>query len=706
MRSWLTYIFLLMVACGTVLTSCSDVLSEEGLGTCDDRTTVRLTISFGGDDDPMSRDVDSDPAPEDDDLDGTTPEQAVIDGSDVYALVVDANDNFLYRIEDLHITAGPASDGYYTRTLEGTMIQTNEQVRIVLLANLKQNNIQALDGTTPEAFIDTFKGQDVENLYNQLIYNYDGTTTPWTVTGENARRIPMWGQSQLTTVPPTPGLSLDCYLYRAVAKVQIWVDMKNGIEGFVIKKIEVKNIHTKGYCVSSASYDTNNSNYTTEVKPYAAPSVPDNAGTQTVTYGSDEDPLNVTQTYSDEIYIPERFNTDGNAVEIDVYYTINNVDKIGTIKFDENIIRNYSYIFNIKSVREQMQYTADIKPWSYATKNVEIIVEDFHWLYVKDKVLYMNNINEIKTTFDSSTDDLTYTISDVKVYNTNTNWNNNGGNEINFVTIDKSLKGEITINSVIPDNFVGKEFKVTVSSATSGKSETIQVYQFPPLYLTLQQNNESVDAGNNQTNSSVYEITTLLADFSWLPENGSNLELSESGYTHNGSLTDRRNAGTATINFLKNCKFGYPQTEAIHYNSVTSNIYNDDIIVYDIDANTTVETSENGNLISPHFILASQGGANSISDYNAAKQNCAGYSETVRNADGTTTTYGKGSWRVPTKGELMLIDLLQNISKSQVKKILEGEKYIYTKNPTDNNYNMMDPRVMGTHAVRCVRDIK
>ena len=150
-----------------------------------------------------------------------------------------------------------------------------------------------------------------------------------------------------------------------------------------------------------------------------------------------------------------------------------------------------------------MQYTADIKPWSYATKNVEIIVEDFHWLYVKDKVLYMNNISEVQTTFDSSTDDLVYTISDVKVYNTSTAWSDTNG-KINSVTIDKSLKGDITINSDIPDNFVGKEFKVTVSSAISGKSETIQVYQFPPLYLTLQQNSQGVDAGSGQTNSSVY----------------------------------------------------------------------------------------------------------------------------------------------------------------------------------------------------------
>ena len=187
-----------------------------------------------------------------------------------------------------------------------------------------------------------------------MIYNYDGTTTPWTVTGENARRIPMWGQSQPTTVPPTENIDLACYLYRAVAKVQIWVNMKQGIEGFVINKIEVKNIHTKGYCVSTENYDTSNPNYTTEVKPYAAPSVPGNAGTQTVTYGSDETSLNVETNYSDMIYIPEQFNFDAdgkelsNAVIIEVTYNYNgDEDKIGTIHFTEDIIRNHSYIFNI-----------------------------------------------------------------------------------------------------------------------------------------------------------------------------------------------------------------------------------------------------------------------------------------------------------------------------------------------------------------------
>ena len=382
MRSWLTYIFLLMVACGTVLTSCSDVLSEEGLGTCDDRTTVRLTISFGGNNGTMSRDVDS----KDEGLDYTTSGQAEINAEDIYALVVDASGNFLYRIKDLKITANPAEgDTYYTRTLTGTMIQTKEKVRIVLLANLIQNNIIVNNGTeldskeAVEAYIDGIDAETaVSTIYNNLVYNYDGTTTPWTLTGDNARRIPMWGITAATQVPST-GTSLDCYLYRAVAKVQIWVNMKKGIAGttdpnstnddFKITKITVQKANSKGYCVS---LNTPNESETVQ---YTAPSVPNEPGTQTVTYGSDEHPLNVTQTYSDEIYIPERFNTDNDAVTIDVHYTFNGEAHTGTIEFKDSdtgqafdVVRNHSYIFNITSVGAELGLTCVVQEWEKETE--------------------------------------------------------------------------------------------------------------------------------------------------------------------------------------------------------------------------------------------------------------------------------------------------------------------------------------------------
>ena len=381
-----------MATCGALLTSCSNVLDEEGIVACDDRTTVRLTISFGGNDDPMSRDVGSDPAPEDDDLDYTIKKQAEIVTGDVYALVVDATSNkFLYRIKDLHLEEPDTYDNYYTRTLEGTMIQTNDKVKIVLLANLIQNNIDLGDFNTIEDFIDSYENQQISNLYKQLIYNYDGTTTPWTLTGEKARRIPMWGESQSTTVPPTENIDLACYLYRAVAKVQIWVSNREGIDGFIIDKMEVMNVPSKGYCVSSKGPDA--------PKPYVAPD-PYVPGTEevnkgyfkTVTYtptntditydidGVETTYNDATQSYSDMIYLPEHKNTDDSAIIIKVYYTFNGQEyhgevddeyPAGIIQFKENVIRNYSYIFNInKNVNGEIVVNYLVTDWE--TGNIEV----------------------------------------------------------------------------------------------------------------------------------------------------------------------------------------------------------------------------------------------------------------------------------------------------------------------------------------------
>lgn len=355
----------------------------------------------------------------------------------------------------------------------------------------------------------------------------------------------------------------------------------------------------------------------------------------------------------------------------------------------------------------ELQGSYAIKDWG--TKEVIVDVEQFDWLWVKDRVLYMNNITQISTTFDSSAPDLKCVISDVTVYNQNTAWAN--GSTGITATATQTLSGTINITSPVPDNFSGKSFKVTVSSATSGKSETIQVHQFPSLYLTLQSNKYAVDAGSQQTNSSLYEIKALLANLSTLPSNDSDFELDEpfpSGYSHPGTLEERLANAKALVASLKKAKFGYPQTESLFFSSVTSTVYNSSEYFSNITANCTVESDENNQLISPHFILASQGGANSISDYTKAKNNCAGYYETIKKADGTEYTYASGTWRMPTKSELQLIDLLQNLQKSLVKKILEGHKYQYAKSLNGTYWNgMIDYRVSNNAgAVRCVRDIK
>ena len=367
MRSWLTYIFLLMVACGTVLTSCSDVLSEEGLGTCDNRAPVRLTISFG-ESSPMSRDVDAGSDGTVPGLDPTTNLQKAMDANDVYLLVFDAQTGLLeYQVKDLSL-GDPANDNYNTRTLSGTMLttETGKTVKLVVLANLIQNKITVsstnynnllLDSKKDvQDFIDDMIGESQTAIYQKLIYNYNvtnnGTEGIWNISN---RRIPMWGITVATPVPST-GTTLDCYLYRAVAKVQIWVNMKDGIAGttdanstnddFKITKIKVKNANNKGYCVSLGTPNE------LETVQYTTPSIPDYTSQDVVysTFTVDQ----ATKAFSDMIYLPEQFNFDANgkklsnAVIIEITYNYNGVEnKIGTIHFTEDIIRNHSYIFNI-----------------------------------------------------------------------------------------------------------------------------------------------------------------------------------------------------------------------------------------------------------------------------------------------------------------------------------------------------------------------
>ena len=77
----------------------------------------------------------------------------------------------------------------------------------------------------------------------------------------------------------------------------------------------------------------------------------------------------------------------------------------------------------------------------------------------------------------------------------------------------------------------------------------------------------------------------------------------------------------------------------------------------------------------------------------------------------STTEETYSDWRMPTLAEIYMIDILQNIRLSDVKKILEGGWYWSSR--MSGAVNFMDPRVGNAAtsgelyaAVRCVRDVK
>lgn len=735
MKKWYAYIILLA---SVLFDSCNieDTLFPDQ--ECDTKTepvNVRLILSMMGGE-GMSRALTDNPTGEaHPEAEPSLGNEYYINPYDVEVLVFtcDATPEKSKFVERASMVRASETNDYYQYQLDGTLtkIQEGTPYRMVVLANM--NGSCYTTGAIPlEEGTTTMK----EYLHSLAYTGYTANFTNSLLTSDT-ERIPMWGT---TAAYLNDGAQINMDLLRAMAKVK--VKMAKSLGNLSAVTLEYAN--PGGYVTPLLTTTTGN--------PYGVSAITNNSGTKTIEGGKtqrvrttripdDVEPIkgitenenilnfskvnNTNENKYNEyvIYVPEYKNLNLKDGENQARMKLAIEDKEYELEFKDysadntgyfDIIRNYYYQYEITSVGKTLGFTADIYSWGSATKVVEIIVEDFHWLYVKDKVLYMNNVNEITTTFDSSTDDLQCEIvkDSPLVYNTETGWDetNNGTQS---VYIEKKLNGVIKITSAIPNNFVGKEFKVRVWSETSGKSETIQVYQFPPLYVSHATSKETWKDNLGQDTKSMFIFNSLLPDLSSIPIPDYNNYYVESNndyryYYENGTKKERWDLRTEYVNYLKNAVYGYPQTTSTDKNNFrttgTDGSTNKGIYIEKATVLTTITSEENNRLISPHFMLASQAGMNSGSEtsYSTEVDFCQRYME--RDEDGNQ--YGPGVWRVPTKAELCLIDVLQNIEICEVKDILQGGAYW---NATQSVLVMLDPNTGQNYdkgAVRCVRDIK
>ena len=287
MKSWLKYICL-FACCMPMLSSC--VLDEEVVDVAEScQATVELTLSYS-DDSPMSRDV----SPNDDgsipSLDNTTLEQKYLDEEDIFVLAFEAlennsdntgydTDKFLGLVEDLSFVTESGVKKLRGR-INPQKFTSGINVYFAVLTNLSQNEIKDADGnevTDMVAFLNGMMGQTSEDVYKELIYNtndgkwlddYNETTKEW------EPRIPMWGKTGVSQLNYSSDIDFgNCDLYRAVAKVQIWIGNRSGLTGpngeaFKITKITIQNANSKGYCVSLNEPDRDiNKQYTVASVP-------------------------------------------------------------------------------------------------------------------------------------------------------------------------------------------------------------------------------------------------------------------------------------------------------------------------------------------------------------------------------------------------------------------------------------------------------
>ncbi len=307
------------------LLSCS---KDDSIGKVDNMIDVRLSLSVSGT--AYTKDVDNRNAT----LDYSTDNQNKI--NDLYILLVDKNNKFQYLVDELiaQNTDNTLYKGYIERPQAGS--------RLVLLANINQQGFAG--NSSVSEWLNSYKGKDVKEIYNNAIIN--NATGNWDI---DSKSIPMWGEIEVGT-PVESNLSLTCDLYKALAKINIWVNEKKGLDGFVITKITVKNSLDKGYCVSQS-----------ELNPdiniqYQDPYIPADAVNRQA--DAEYANLTVTDAYSDKIFVVEQDNAAQGTtpITIDVHYTMNGIARVGTIRFVDkqgasfNVTRNHSYIFNISKV--------------------------------------------------------------------------------------------------------------------------------------------------------------------------------------------------------------------------------------------------------------------------------------------------------------------------------------------------------------------
>lgn len=415
-------------------------------------------------------------------------------------------------------------------------------------------------------------------------------------------------------------------------------------------------------------------------------------------------------TYENPLSEPVKITIEGtltetNGVPETKKYSIELNKTIDNAKLAQGLCHGtlYNITGNIDVKTRLINFNWEILPWSTTVREVSVDIIKPKFLVVKDTEMTMPNVTSISTTFSSS--------SPVKISNIVVTNGTRYVNTESTITPSAGNNGDITIKSELPINFVPKYISFTVTNE-DGLSQQVKIEQYPPLYIYNYVSKNDADAGNGQKNSNMYVFKSLVADYTSVKDP---LEVSEDwskfetgwwgpNYTHMGEESERLNKGANMAKYIRgHAVLGYPEMENVALGSVSSIKDGADVKVYVGTVPCTKQDAVNNYRISPHFMLASQNGANSGMDNEKARKLCAGYVEHDRN--GFFTDHKYGSWRVATKAELYLIDILQNTTECDVKEILEGRFYNCAI-PSFEDF--MDPRVnqSGVQAVRCVRDIK
>lgn len=236
----------------------------------------------------------------------------------------------------------------------------DEQIEFAVLTNLSNNVQQNIPNLLSHCI-----GFSSQQVYEKLIFPFTGE---WDI---SKRYIPMWGITPPVTLKPgTNHLRLSCPLYRAVAKVgfRVNVDPQTqqawgySSEMLRISKIVVKGALNQGYA-APLSHTNEYLSHATFIKPFIPGSATPLTAEAIYTNKSQE---SYTCEFINHIYLPEQ-NTVRHSLSFEIYYSLQQKEqqpKIVNFPPEEHIIRNHSYIYNLRlSSNQELLADYKIMPW-------------------------------------------------------------------------------------------------------------------------------------------------------------------------------------------------------------------------------------------------------------------------------------------------------------------------------------------------------
>lgn len=263
------------------------------------------------------------------------------------------------------------------------------------------------------------------------------------------------------------------------------------------------------------------------------------------------------------------------------------------------------------------------------------------------------------------------------------------------------LSGSVTVNSNVPTNNGIRYIKVTVTNQ-QGDSKTFIVKQYPLEYIVtvpgwysyrddFYSTYETLDGNNRKmwndlfaskvyTGGSIYE-------YAWY--NYFNIIIL-SGWDTDSRPTSVQLGSQQSSNPNNNMYFVRI--------TKTSDKYVLSVPAMDADGYTD-KSSENNKLVAPAFMIASQLGTVSTTNFNNAKEHCKQYAEKSLAGE----VYA--DWRLATEAELAIIDKYQNTDGSVIDEVLGG-KYYWAASGTAYETQKGSDGSSTSAYIRCIRTVK